>query len=122
MCAICGEVVAAAVEAGWTPRRQANHVLREMQAHLELHSFPELLRFEIRQELDMVPDDQRPTIVRDIYRNLLGSVHDNEFTLNPSDGIGVYSLDEALGDLSVYQLWRAANRCGTPDCPQHTAS
>ena len=47
--------------------------LRDMQTHIQAtHSFAEVLRFEIRQDLDQVPDDQRPTIVRDIYRNLLG--------------------------------------------------
>jgi len=87
-----------------------------MQAHLDTHSFAEVLRFEIRQDLEEVPDEQRPTIVRDIYRSLLGTVTDAGFTLNDADGVAAYSLDEAIGGLEVYQLWRNANRCGLGAC------
>jgi hypothetical protein len=92
-----------------------------MQAHLDTHSFAEMLRFEIRQDLEEVPDEQRPTIVRDIYRSLLGTTTDTHFTLNDTDAVGVYSIDEALGDLGVYQHWRNANNCGLQAC-RHDSS
>jgi hypothetical protein len=66
-----------------------------------------------------VPEEQRPTIVRDIYRSLLGTTRDNAFTLNDADARGVYSIDEVLGDLDVYRMWRNASRCGDPRCSQH---
>ena len=85
------------------------------------HSFAELLRHEIRQDLDLLPEEQRPTIVRDVYRKLLGTTQDGEFSLNASDGIGFYSVDEALGGLGLFRLWRSANACGDPRCQQHRA-
>ena len=83
------------------------------------HSFAELLRFEIRQDLDQVPDEQRPTIVRDVYRGLLGTSRNGRFELGAPDGVGTYSIDEALGQSQVYSLWRSANACGDPGCRQH---
>ena len=82
------------------------------------HSFVQLLRFEIRQDLNEVPEDQRPWIVRDIYRGLLGTTTGSTFRLDSPDGRGVYSIDEALGSVSVFALWRAANSCGDPHCRQ----
>lgn len=90
-----------------------------MQAHLRTHSFAELLRFEIRQDLEDVPEDQRPVIVRDIYRSLLGTTTEAGFTLNDTDTRGVYSIEDVLGDVDVYRMWRSANRCGDPRCQQH---
>ena len=121
-CGICGDLVRSEMGANLHPRLQARQALRDMQAHLNTHSFAELLRWEIRQDLDLVPDEQRPAIVRDIYRSLLGTTRDNVFTLNDTDGRGVYSLDEALGDLDIYRMWRSASRCGDPGCTQHQAS
>ena len=83
------------------------------------HSFAELLRFEIRKDLEQVPEEQRPSIVRDVYRGLLGTTRDHEYRLGAADGHGSYSIDEALGDLELYKLWQSANRCGDPRCPQH---
>ena len=87
-----------------------------MQRHLTTHSFAELLRFEIRQDLEQVPEDQRPWIVRDIYRSLLGSFHNRRYVLDAADGQGVYTIDEALGDIELYRLWQSSNRCGDPNC------
>ncbi|HEV7663164.1 MAG TPA: hypothetical protein VGQ62_06485 [Chloroflexota bacterium] len=87
-----------------------------MQAHFRTHTFAEVLRYEIRQDLDQVPVEQRPSIVRDVYRSLLGSTRDGVYRLNASDGEGLYSIDEVLGDLTTYQLWRAANACGQVGC------
>ncbi|MGI9148360.1 MAG: hypothetical protein ACR2IK_17715 [Chloroflexota bacterium] len=98
------------------PGKWAQIAERDMQDHLDTHSFAEVLRFEIRQDLEDVPDEQRPAIVRDIYRSLLGTVTHTRFTLYDEDRMGVYSLDEALGDIGVYQLWRDANRCGLTSC------
>ena len=121
-CGICGDLVRSEMGANLHPRLQARQALRDMQAHLNTHSFAELLRWEIRQDLDLVPDEQRPAIVRDIYRSLLGTTRDNVFTLNDTDGRGMYSIDEALGDLDIYRMWRSASRCGDPGCTQHQAS
>ena len=120
-CAICGDLVRSEVEASWHPRNWQGHkwarlAERDMQAHLATHSFAEVLRFQIRQDLEEVPDEQRPTIVRDIYRNLLGTTTHTQFTLNDMDAVGVYSIDEALGDLAVYRHWRNANNCGLENC------
>ena len=91
-----------------------------MQAHLRAHSFAEILRYEIRQDLDQVPDEERPSIVRDVYRALLGSTADNgAYTLGGADSRGPFSIDEALGSLAIYQLWRSAGACGDPHCGQH---
>jgi len=89
---------------------------------MRTHSFAELLRFEIRQDLGDVPEDQRPVIVRDIYRSLLGSTTAKGFSLNDPDSQGVYTIDDALGDLELYRLWRSANSCGDPSCGQHQTS
>jgi hypothetical protein len=118
-CGICGDLVRSDTGASVHPRLRAVQLLRDLQAHLNTHSFAELLRWEIRQDLDQVPEEQRPAIVRDIYRSLLGTTRDNEFALNDADGRGVYSIDEALGDLDVYRMWRSASRCGDPCCAQH---
>jgi hypothetical protein len=115
-CAICGDLVRSEFGANWNLGERARRAMLDMQAHLDTHSFAELLRFEIRQDLDQVPDEQRPAIVRDIYRSLLGKTCHGVFTLDPHDGRGVYSIDEALGDMALYQLWRAANACGLPTC------
>ena len=118
-CAICGDSVRSAVELGWRPSKKAEQAHLDMQEHLMTHSFAELLRFEIRQDLELVPDDQRPLIVRDIYRSMLGTTRDGEFTLFDSDSKGVYTIDEALGDLQLYSLWRSANGCSRAGCNQH---
>ena len=90
-----------------------------MQAHLRTHSFAELLRFEIRQDLEEVAEDQRPVIVRDIYRSLLGTTTGRQFRLGETDGQGVYAIDDVLGDIELYRLWRSANGCRHPGCQQH---
>jgi hypothetical protein len=101
------------------PRKKAAFVESDMQAHMRTHSFAELLRFEIRQDLEEVPEDQRPVIVRDIYRSLLGTTTGARFTLGDTDAQGVYAIDDVLGDIELYRLWRSANRCGDPSCTQH---
>ena len=120
VCGICGNEIESRVPASWHPSKLARRAEWDMQAHLKTHSFAEVLRFEIRQDLDQVPDDERATIVRDIYRNLLGTTSpDAGFVLGDADSASVYSIDEALGDLSLYQLWRSSNRCALPRCDQH---
>src|SRR3979411_2158166 len=118
-CRICGGLVPTELGATWHPGKWAQLAERSMQAHLDTHSFAEVLRFEIRQDLEEVPDEQRPTIVRDIYRSLLGPTAHKHFTLGAAAAIGMFSIDEALGDLAVYQHWRSANNCGLKDC-RHT--
>jgi hypothetical protein len=117
-CRLCGDLVRSDVPAAWHPGKRARRAERDMEAHLMTHSFAELLRFDIRQDLDQVPEEQRPTIIRDIYRSLLGTTRNKHFALNDTDGKGVYSIDEALGGIATYQLWRSASRCADPRC-QH---
>jgi hypothetical protein len=115
-CGICGDKVESRIPTDWHPSNLANRVEWDLAAHLRTHSFAEILRFEIRQDLDQVPDEQRPSIVRDIYRNLLGRPGSDPFELGAPDGSGVYSIDEALGSLDLLQLWRSANRCSDSYC------
>jgi hypothetical protein len=115
-CALCGDVVRSVVGSNWNPSTQVRRAQEDMEAHLMTHSFAELLRFEIRQDLEQVPEEQRPTIVRDVYRGLLGDLRNGEYRLNACDGLGVYSIDEVLGDLDVYRLWVNANACGRRGC------
>jgi len=118
-CGICGGLVRSDIPLNLHPRKKAAVAESDMQAHLRTHSFAELLRFEIRQDLEEVPEDQRPVIVRDIYRSLLGTTTGTCFTLGETDGLGVYAIDDVLGDIELYRLWRSANSCGDPGCQQH---
>ncbi len=118
-CGICGDLVRSMVGSHWNPGRRALRAYQDMQAHLNTHSFAELLRFEIRQDLDQVPEEQRPSIIRDVYRGLLGTTRGNVYALDAADGVSAYSIDEVLGDTDLYRLWRSANTCGDPHCTQH---
>jgi hypothetical protein len=115
-CGICGNVVRSEVDLNWHPRKSARRAHRDMQDHLMTHSLAELLRYEIRQDLQQVPDEQRASIVRDVYRGLLGVTRDGRFYLGDRDSQGVYTIDDVLGDLEMYRLWRSANACRSPDC------
>jgi hypothetical protein len=117
--AICGDVIESRVASNWHPGNLKRRALWDMQAHLKQHSFAEVLRSEIRQDPDQVADDQRATIVRDIYRNLLGQQTDAGYVLKATDSRGMYSIDEVLCYLDVYLLWRSSNRRGEPTCQQH---
>src|ERR1700682_901532 len=108
-CGICGGLVRSVIPSHLHPRKKAAFVESDMQAHMRTHSCAELLRYEIRQDLQEVPEEQRPVIVRDIYRSLLGTTTAARFTLNEVDSQGVYSIDDVLGDVALYQLWRSAN-------------
>ena len=119
-CAICGDAIRSDVSVHWTVGKRALRAYQDMQAHLNTHSFAELLRFEIRQDLDQVPDEERPSIVRDVYRGLLGTTVDNTYRLDAADGQGMYSIDEVLGEPRIYSMWLSANRCGDPHCQQHS--
>jgi len=118
-CGICGDPVRSTVGVYWNPGRRALRAYEDMQAHLNTHSFAELLRFEIRKDLDQVPEEQRPSIIRDVYRGLLGTMRDGTYSLDPADGSSAYSIDEVLGSFELYRLWRTANACGDPNCAQH---
>jgi hypothetical protein len=120
-CAICGGTVESTAPVNWHADKLARRAERDMQAHLRTHSFAELLRFEIRKDIDQVPDEQRPTIVRDVYRQLLGSISDGTFALRDADSRGVYSIEEALGSLDLYRLWRSARGCELAGCDQHAS-
>jgi len=115
-CGICGDAILSRVPETWHPRKLTQRVKQDMQAHLKTHSFAEVLRFEIRLDPDQVPDEQRAGIVRDIYRHLLGTMSEHGFALGVADSAGLYTIDEALGDLDMYRLWRSANGCGLAGC------
>ena len=117
-CGIRGHLIESRIPSTWHPSKLARRAEWDMQTHLKTHSFAEVLRFEIRQDLTQVPDDERAPIVRDIYRNLLGRHTAEGYTLDDSDSLGVYSIDEALVDLELYRLWRSTNQCGLAGC-QH---
>jgi hypothetical protein len=118
-CGICGDLVRSTVGLNWNLGLRALRAYQDMQAHLNTHSFAELLRYEIRQDLDQVPEEQRASIVRDVYRGLLGSTQEGRYSLDVADGASVYGIEEALGSAAVYRLWRSANACGDPNCQQH---
>jgi hypothetical protein len=115
-CGVCGNQIRTSIPSSWHPSKLATRAERDLQAHMRTHSFAEILRSEIRQDLDQVPEEQRPIIVRDIYRNLLGKMHGPRFVLNEADGQGVYSIDEVLGHIDLYRMWRTATRCFEPNC------
>jgi hypothetical protein len=81
-----------------------------------------MLRYEIREDPDQVPEEHRPAIVRDIYRSLLGKTEGGRFVLDQSDGEGQHSIDEVLGSVETYRLWRTANACRQGACKQHQTS
>jgi hypothetical protein len=118
-CGICGGLVHSNIPSHFPSGKKAAFVESDMQAHMRTHSFAELLRFEIRQDLEEVPEEQRPVIVRDIYRSLLGTTTAARFTLNDLDAHGIYPIDDVLGHIALYHLWRTANRCSQPGCAQH---
>jgi hypothetical protein len=118
-CGICGNLIRTEVPPNWHPAKQQRRAQRDMAAHLKTHSFAEVLRFEIRQDLDQVPEEQRGSIVRDVYRALLGKMVEGQFVLGDADAMGVYSIDEVLGAMAMYRLWRTAASCGMPGCVQH---
>ena len=120
ICGICGGSVQTHAPTHWHPIRRARRAERDMQAHLKSHSFAEVLRYEIRQDLDQVPEEQRPAIIRDVYRTLLGTTENRVFRLNATDGRGLYSVDDVLGTIETYRLWLAARRCGRAHC-RHAA-
>ena len=118
-CAICGDVVRSEIAPHWHPGQQLRRAHRDMQTHMKSHSFAEVLRFEIRQDLDQVPEDERPSIVRDVYRSLLGTTSEGVFTLGDDDARGAYTIEDALGSSAMYRLWWSHNACGLPGCEQH---
>lgn len=115
-CGVCGGVIRSAIPSSWHPSKLASRAEHDLQAHMRTHSFAEILRSEIRQDLDQVPEEQRPIIVRDIYRNLLGKTEGPRFVLNDPDGKGVYTIDDVLGSIELYRMWRTASRCDRPNC------
>ena len=115
-CGVCGGQIHTTIPSSWHPSKLASRAERDLQAHMRSHSFAEILRSEIRQDLDQVPEEQRPIIVRDIYRNLLGKMDGPRFVLDEPDGRGLYSIDEVLGHIDLYRMWRTAARCDRANC------
>ncbi len=117
-CSVCGTLIHTSVPGNWHPDKLQRRAERDLRRHMESrHSFAEILRHEMRADLDDVPSEQRADLVRDVYRQILGTTVDGTFRLNASDGLGCYTIDEALGVVGMYQLWQSAARCWRPACP-----
>ncbi len=119
VCSICGAVLVTSVPSNWHPSKLENRAEWDLQEHVRSHSFTEVLRYEIRRDLDQVPAEERATLIRDVYRQLLGSVEGGRFMLNEDDGAGTYSIEEALGTVAMYELWHASALCDGRPCVGH---
>ncbi len=117
VCGICGEVVLSRVPSGWHPSKLERRAQTDLDAHVKMHTFAEVLRYEIRRDLERVPEEERPTVLRDVYRHLLGTISDGAFRLKDEDSVAAFSIEEALGAAAMYRLWQAAVRCSDPSCP-----
>ncbi len=113
ICEICGETIYVElkqVAAGRASRYYAS-VQRAAAEHLATHPSPVVERYLLRKHLDELEPSARPTAVKEVYtklRELWGQ----------EDTRGVYSIDEALGSVAMYQLWRNAGHCAWSSC-QH---
>jgi hypothetical protein len=87
-----------------------------MHEHLGGHAPAELVRFQIRENLSDLPQEDRSSVIRGIYRELLGHMEGETFVLGAQDSIGVYSIDEVLGNSDVHRLYQSSIRCESEDC------
>ena len=114
ICEICGETIYVELQ-GVTAGRATGYyasVQRAAKEHLATHPSPVVERFLLRKHLDELEPSVRPIAVKQVYsqlRELWGE----------DDTHGVYSIDEALGSLAMYQLWRSAGHCSFGNC-RHT--
>jgi hypothetical protein len=118
ICEICGEAIYVEVDrelgstASLAPAGDSglNAVVeRAAREHLARHPSAVVERFLLRKHLDDLAPDVRPTAVKEVYSHLRELWGDE-------DRKGVYSIDEALGCMAVYQLWCNANRCTWERC------
>ena len=113
ICEICGETIYVELEQVPAGRARGYYasVQRAAAEHLATHPSPVVERYLLRKHLDELKPDVRPAAVKQVYtqlRELWGE----------DDTRGVYSIDEALGSVTMYQLWRNAGHCSWSRC-QH---
>jgi hypothetical protein len=112
ICEICGAEIyvdAQPAPSPWGGGGFAAIVERAAQEHLASHPTPVVERFLLRKHLDELAPEVRPMAVKQVYAELREMWGD-------ADRRGVYSIDEVLGAMPVYRLWRDANRCTWPSC------
>lgn len=74
-------------------RRMAQHVMEE---HTEL----ERARFKLRENLETLNPALRVQVARDVYTSLS----------RPDDSVGCYTIDEALGSVTIHYFFQKAVR------------
>jgi hypothetical protein len=79
------------------------------EQHLRSHPAPEQARFWLRRFLEDVRPGERAVAVKRIYSELRALWGDQ-------DSRSAYTLEEALGSVSLYRLWLTANRCSYAQC------
>jgi hypothetical protein len=111
ICEICSETIYVQLEEVAAGRGKGYYasVQRAAAEHLATHPSPVVERFLLRKHLDELEPNVRPAAVKQVYtqlRELWGE----------ADTRGVYSIDEALGSVAMYQLWRNAGHCTWSSC------
>jgi len=108
MCAICGESIWVDVcddVDRWDAARFAAEFNVLAAEHIRLHPRQVLARFCLSRFHHDIRPSQRALAVRQVYRDLRADLGDE-------DGQGVYTIDDALGSVSMYRLWLSAHRYG----------
>jgi hypothetical protein len=110
-CAICGDPIWMEVRDRFSNNivdlEQEFNTLAEQ--HLRSHPEPEQARFWLRRFLEDVRPGERAVAVKRIYSELRALWGDQ-------DCRSAYTVEEALGSVSLYRLWLAANRCSYAEC------
>jgi hypothetical protein len=106
VCDICDEPIYVELERVAARRGSGYYasVRRAAAEHLATHPAPVVERFLLRKHLHELAPDLRPIAVKKVYSKLRQLWGDE-------DTRAVYSIDEALGSLAIYQLWRSACHC-----------
>jgi len=115
-CRLCGYLVEADVPSSWAPDEVMSYARNAMQEHLGGHAPAELVRFQIRENLSELPEDDRSSVIRGIYRELLGRMEGDTFVLGKSDSQGLYTIDEVLGSIDFHRLYQSSIRCESEEC------
>lgn len=101
-CRLCKEPIL--VPCTDTPQQMMALAQYATEHHIAQHPSRERARF-VLSNLETLPPPLRLTALKQAYAGL-----------DEEDQRGVYSIEEALGDASLYRLWLDANRCGGPHC------
>jgi hypothetical protein len=104
MCAVCGESIwvddCDDVDR-WDAARFAEEFSVLAADHIRSHPRQALARFCLNRFRDDARPSQRALAVRQVYRELCALSGDE-------DSHPVYTIDEALGSVSMYRLWLAS--------------